>query len=84
MGRAAKRVVASTFLRFLGLDPKYLSEVEMQACHLYTVKRAMDIRRHRGTRIEEDWLIRLLWEGHKTVSTHSAAMRRRYARLWMD
>ena len=69
-------------LRFMGLDANYAEELDLQVCHMYAVKCAMDLGRVRNVRWQYPSLRRLLWQGHKKIATHSAPVRRRYAQLW--
>ena len=72
-----------SLLRFMALDPQHFSEVELQVCHIYAVKRAVDISRRRVIHGGTDVLRRLLWDQHKVVALHSYSMRRVYSRRWM-
>jgi len=71
-----------SLLRFLGLDPNHLHEADLQACHVYAVKRAADTRRRAQIRHPASMLDKLVWEGHKTVAAFSPAMCKRYRSLW--
>ena len=80
--RLRVRQQPQSLLRFVCLDSSCFGEVELQACHVYAVKRAIDTRRGQAVRFGANALNHALWEGHKIVCTHSNTMLRRYRKQW--
>jgi len=71
-----------TLARFMALEDGHVENMVMQACQVYAVKRAIDIRHKQGTIRGALWTPRLLLEGHRTAALHHASLAQRYARLW--
>ena len=64
------------------LDPDYIDEADLQACHVYAVKRATDSRRSSQIQLSAALAVHLLLEGHKIVAAYGPKMRKRYREIW--
>jgi len=68
--------------KFFVLEADNAELMVLQACQVYAVKRAVDIR-HRASAISgADAVFSLVWQGHKTAAIQHSDLARRYAQIW--
>ena len=49
-----------------------------QACHVYAVKRAVDIGHKEGPAGNEEIAFKRIWQGHRIAAIHNKALSARY------
>ena len=52
------------------------------ACHVYAVKRAVDIRRKGGVLSSCQQAYNLVWQGHQNAALYHSALNKRYMHIW--
>ena len=72
-----------TISRFFGLEADTIDDMVFYVCHIYAVRRGIDIR-HRvagGTAASDDQVDALVWNGHRTAALYHRGLNRRYQRI---
>ena len=72
--------------RFFGLDADTIDDMVLHVCHIYAVRRGVDIQ-HRGTNgaaAGDDQVEALVWNGHRTAALFHCGLAKRYRRLGIE
>eukprot|EP00973_Karenia_brevis_P089865 12399818-Karenia_brevis.AAC.1 len=67
--------------RFLCLDATNVDEMIFMACHVFAVKRAVDIRRRETGIMHAEFVERLIWNCHRTAAMYHPSLAKRYQNL---
>jgi exonuclease III len=81
--RLKKEVHSLSIASFLGFAAAQIEDMIFHACHIYAVKRAIDIRRHTpgNARSISGQVDGLIWNGHRTAALYHNGLARRYRQL---
>ena len=79
-----KPIGQSSIFRFFGLDVTGIDDMIFHVCHIYAVKRAVDIRRRtrEDLRGGAEELEALIWHGHRTAALYHGGLAKRYSQIW--
>eukprot|EP00973_Karenia_brevis_P014737 2012532-Karenia_brevis.AAC.1 len=73
-----------SLVRFLALAADDIEEATIQACHIYAVKRAVDIRRVGQEHTDTNDLQQLIWHGHRTAALYHSGLAKMYRKIWQN
>ena len=81
--RLKKEIRSQSISSFLGIAAAQIEDMVFHACHIYQVKRAIDIRRHApgNARLISGQVDGLIWNGHRTAALYHNGLARRYRQL---
>jgi hypothetical protein len=71
--------------RFFGLEADTSDDMVFHVCHIYAVRRGVDIR-HRvtgGAAGSDDQVEALVWNGHRTAALYHPGLAKRYSKIWV-
>ena len=73
-------VGSPTLMHFFGLQTDDLDCIVFSACHIYAVKRAIDIQRAKNQTVSDDGNVvaSLIWDGHRTAALYHTGLAKRY------
>ena len=80
--RFRKSITLLNLRRFLGLDVVEIDDKVFLACHMYAVKRMVEMRRHLPHDAIDNQFDALLWQRHRTASLYHAGLRRRHSNIY--
>jgi len=70
--------------RFLGLNAEDIDTKVLHACHMFAVKRAVDMRRREGTASTPAQVNALIWQGYKTASMYHKGLAKKLVEMWIS
>jgi len=70
--------------RFLGLNAEDIDSKVLHACHMFAVKRAVDMRRREGTASTPAQVNALIWQGYKTASMYHKGLAKKLVEMWIS
>ena len=70
--------------RFLGLTTEDIDTKVLHACHMFAVKRAVDMRRREGTVSGPEQVNALIWQGYKTASMYHKGLAKKFIQMWTN
>ena len=85
IGKSLRKPIGqSSIFRFFGLDVTGIDDMIFHVCHIYAVKRAVDIRRRtrEDLRGGAEELETLIWHGHRTAALYHGGLAKRYSQIW--
>ena len=73
-----------SLMNFFGLQANGLDCMVFRACHVYALKRAIDIQRANNQAGSDDGksVASLIWDGHRTAALYHKGLAKRYMQRW--
>ena len=82
--RFRKPIVPLSLRRFLGRDANELDEKVFLACHMYAIRKTVDLRRHSAQDRCDNDFESVIWQGHRTASLYHKGLRARYSGIFKN